>query len=173
VAHFTGTTNSQEAWRILRTSLLMPSDQKWLGTLKPLAGIVEGDFQKWPAVPNAWGIIPLSLWKYRTGDYFAAGQWCRRALASPDKSSARDVSIHLILAMACFRLGHLEEARGELNQGRMMIQKQFPDGMLHGTSDKGAILWWDWIYARVLMREAVAMMGESPAPAGEMPGAAP
>ena len=164
VDHFTGTTNSQEAWRILRTSLVMPSDKQWLDTLKPLAEIVERDFKKWPAVqPNAWGIIPISFWNYRNGDYSATEQWCRRALAAPIKSSARDASMHMILAMSCFRLGRPEEARVELNQGRMMIEKQFSNGLFHGSSDQDVILWWDWVYARILMREAAALIGESPA----------
>ena len=163
VDHFTGTTNSNEAWRILRTSLLMPADKKWLATLKPLAGIVENGFKKWPAVqPSPWGIIPISLWKYRNGDYPAAEQWCRRALVSPDKSSARDASMHMILAMSCFRLGRPNEARDELNQGRMMIEKQFPNGLLHGVSNQDALLWWDWVYARILMREAATMIDENP-----------
>ena len=142
----------------------MPSDKQWLDTLKPLAETVERDFKKWPAVqPNAWGIIPISFWNYRNGDYSAAERWCRRALAAPIKSSARDASMHMILAMSCFRLGRPEEARVELNQGRMMIEKQFSNVLFHGSSDQDVILWWDWVYARILMREAAALLGESPA----------
>ena len=161
VAHFTGTTNSNEAWRILRTSLLTPVDKKWLATLKPLADVVENDFKRWPDIrPGiSWGMIPVALWKYRNGDFTAAEQWCRRALVLTDKSAPRDASMHMILAMSCFRLGRPDEARDELNQGRMMIEKQFPNGLLHVTPNKDALLWWDWVYARILMREAVAMIG--------------
>jgi hypothetical protein len=151
---------------------LVPSDKKWLDTLKPIAEIGERDFNNWPAVqPNAWGIIPLSLWKYLNGDYSAAKQWCRRALASPDKSSARDASIHMILAMSFFRLGRQEEARVELDQGRMMIENQFLNGLPHDVQDQDALFWWDWVYARILMREAATLIGESPAasPRNDLP----
>jgi eukaryotic-like serine/threonine-protein kinase len=166
VTHFTGTTNSNEAWRILRTSLLMPADKKWLATLKPLAETVEDNFKKWPAAqPSAWGMIPLSLWKYRSGDYAAAEKWCRRALAAPDKFDARDAIIHMIMAMSCFQLGQADEARAELNQGRAMIEKQFPNGLVMTHSNPDALLWWDWVYASILMREATATMGDDLAPA--------
>jgi eukaryotic-like serine/threonine-protein kinase len=165
VAHFTGSTNSVEASRILRTSLLTPADQTWLASLKPLVEIVKNDYKQWPSVHsgNTWGIIPLSLWKYRNGDYQAAEMWCRRLLAFPDRINARDVSIHMILAMSCFQLGRQDEAQSELAQGRMMIEKQFPNGRIH-ESPQDTILWWDWIYARILLREATSMIGENLTP---------
>ncbi len=166
ITHFAGTTNSNEAWRILRTSLLIPADKKWLDTLTPLAEIVENDFKKWPAVHNSdWGIIPLSLWEYRSGDYTAAEQWCQRDLALPDKFDARDASIHMILAMSCFHLGRPDEARAELNQGRAIIERHFPNGLVMTNSNPDKVLWWDWVYASILMREAAATEGDDLVPA--------
>ncbi len=161
VVHFTGTTNSNEAWRIIRTSLLMPATKERLASLGPLAEISENAFKQSPDVlpGNIWGIIPVSLWKYRNGDYPAAEQWCRRALASPDKAPPRDAGLHVILAMTCFQLGRLQEAQIELNQGRAMIGEQFANGLPQSESNPN--FWWDWIYARILMREAVAMMSDT------------
>jgi len=173
VAHFAGTTNGVEASRILRTSLLTPADPAWLVSLKPLATIVEKDFNEWPLIHsgNTWGTIPLSLWKYRNGDYRATEMWCRRVQAFPLKIDARDASIHLILAMTCFQLNRPAEARAELDLGREMVEKQFPNGLIYGKFNQDAFLWWDWIYARILLREATATIGEltppSPADAAE------
>ncbi len=158
VVHFNETTNSNEAWRILRTSLLMPASKDRLASLKQLAEISENAFKQSPEAPpgNPWGIIPVSLWKYRNGDYQATEKWCQRALAAPDKASPRDASIHTILAMTCFQLGRLPEAQNELNQGRAMIEERFANGV--PKTETSPNYWWDWIYARILMREAVAMM---------------
>ncbi len=166
VAHFAGTTNNIEASRILRTSLLTSTDQTWLAALKPLAGIVEKGFKDWSLIHsgNTWGTIPLSLWKYRNGDYPASELWCRRLLALPERIEARDASIHIILAMNCFQLGRQGEARTELNLGRAMIKKQFPNGVIRGKANQDSFLWWDWIYARILLREATATIGEDPLP---------
>jgi eukaryotic-like serine/threonine-protein kinase len=160
VAHFTGTTNSNEAWRILRTSLLMPSDKQLLATLRPLAATVENDFKTSDARPAlTWGMIPMALWEYRNGNFAVAQQWCHRALAVTGKNDARDACIHMILTMSCFRLGQVQEAQTELNQGRAMIEKQFPNGMVVANPD--TFLWWDWVYARILMREAMATTDEN------------
>jgi hypothetical protein len=105
-----------------------------------------------------WGTIPVSLWKYRNGDYQAAEQWCRRSLVSSDKISARDANIHIILAMACFKLDRHREAQAELQTGQELVENRFSNGQSQTNNIQG--FWWDWEDATILLREAVVTMGE-------------
>ena len=164
--HFTGTTNSTGAWRIVRACLLMPADQGRLAALRPLAKISEAAFTPWPPPRPAvvWGTIPVALWYYRNGNYLESEQWCRRTLALPAHLDARDANIRMILAMACFQLGRSEEAQAELNQGSAMIENWFATAAPQAIA-KHDLLWWDWVDARILQREATALIGENVAPA--------
>ena len=162
IAHFYATTNSNEAWRILRSCLLVPADKDALASLRPLAALSENAFKDWPnnsGVENVlWGTIPVSLWKYRNGDYPAAEEWCRRALTYSDKLGARDANVHIILAMSCSKLGRPLEARDELRLGHEMIENRFANGQSQTNNVQG--FWWDWEDARILLREAVVSVGE-------------
>ncbi len=160
VAHFYATTNSNEAWRILRSCLLTPADKDTLASLRPLAELSENAFRNWPngASDMLWGTVPVSLWKYRNGDYQVAEKWCRRALAATDKLAARDANIHIILAMTCSKLGRPLEARAELKQGLEMVENRFSTGQSQTNNTQG--FWWDWEDARILLREAVVTVGE-------------
>jgi hypothetical protein len=70
----------------------------------------------------------------------------------------------MILAMACFQLGRSEEAQAELNQGSAMIENWFATAAPQAIA-KHDLLWWDWVDARILQREATALIGENVAPA--------
>jgi serine/threonine protein kinase len=156
IAHFSAITNRNEAWRILRSCLLMPADKNLLASLQPLAALSEGAFNHSTnnLTDTVWSTIPVALWKYRSGDYQAAEQWCRRSFASPGKLDAGLVNIHLILAMSCFKLGRSAEAREELKLGQTMVENRFPGGQLQLNASQG--LWWDWVDASILLREAIA-----------------
>lgn len=160
IAHFSATTNSNEAWRILRSCLLMPADKDLLTSLRPLAALSESSFQSLTNNPGVamWATIPVSLWKYRSGDYLGAEQWCRRSLAFPDRLYARQANSHLILAMSCFKLGRPDEALAELKLGQTMVKNRFPGGQLQSNASQG--LWWDWVDATILLREAIDTVGD-------------
>jgi tetratricopeptide (TPR) repeat protein len=165
ITHFYASTNGNEAWRILRTCLLVPVDKNLLASLRPLAALSENAYKNWPEDPTnlLWGAIPVSLWKYRNGDYQAAEQCCRRALASPDQLDARKANLHMILAMSCFKLARPQEARIELNRGQALVEKRFPHGRFQANSNQG--FWWDWVDASILMREATTTVDDNLAPA--------
>jgi hypothetical protein len=97
-------------------------------------------------------MLSLALMEYRHGDYAKAQELCRRCLAYSDYQAVRVATAHVILAMCCYRLDYFEQARSELALGRDMIQTKFATGLDLGNAAHG--FWFDWISARVLLREA-------------------
>ncbi len=155
VARFVTETNGDAAGRILKTCLLPPVHEHTLAQLKPLGKIVERwtDAQP-PATRAGWAAIPIALWKYRTGEFAQAEEYCRRAL-NPADTSPRTAMTHLILAMSCYRSDD-SEAQDHLNQGRAMVEAKFRAGPDRGAPGIG--MWYDWLFARVLLREAEGLI---------------
>jgi hypothetical protein len=58
--------------------------------------------------------------------------------------------------MACRQLGNTTEAAAELAKGRVTIEKKFSDTLDRGEGTRG--FWFDWIFARVLLKEATAQV---------------
>jgi hypothetical protein len=58
--------------------------------------------------------------------------------------------------MSCQHLGQTDEARSELTQARSMIEDKFKNGLDRGTGVQG--FWFDWIFARILLREAMVLI---------------
>jgi eukaryotic-like serine/threonine-protein kinase len=171
VASFSSVTNGDAAGRILKTCLLPPVNQEMMAQLQPLGAIVE----RWAATQNfkaipAWGAIPVSLWKYRLGDYDAALDYCPRGLdISNNNASARDATFRIIIAMTCQQRGQSSEAQSELEQARQVIEAKFQHGLDRGNHVSG--IWYDWVFARILLREATALIeGQSfPGSASSVP----
>ena len=69
---------------------------------------------------------------------------------------SRLATIHIILALAYHQLGIPAQALSELIQGRTLIDNKFNDGLDAGNGGQG--FWFDWVLARILEREAAAMM---------------
>jgi hypothetical protein len=70
--------------------------------------------------------------------------------------------------MSLERGGKHEAALSELEQARKIIESGFDAGVKHGRWDRG--LWFDWVFARVLFREAAELL---PAKRASAPGGAP
>jgi hypothetical protein len=62
--------------------------------------------------------------------------------------------------MSCQQLGQTDEARSELTQARSMIEDKFKKGLDRGTGVQG--FWFDWLFARILLREATALIEGTP-----------
>ena len=58
--------------------------------------------------------------------------------------------------MACHQLGEVEMARSELAQGRDLVTAQFLQGLGGGSGSDG--FWYDWLFARILLREAETLI---------------
>ena len=123
------------------------------------AKAVVSDFTVTPIVP-ANTAISLGLLEYRRGGYAKAVEWSRRCLAHPDYNPARFATAQFILAMSLRQLGDVQGARFQLAQGRNLIERKFEGGLDLGGTAQG--FWFDWVYARILLREATTLIEGTP-----------
>lgn len=116
---------------------------------------VVGSFGATPTV-TANGALTLALLEYRSGDFHKAADWCQRLLAYPDCDALQNACAQVILALADHRLNPSAETRQQLAQARDMIERKFSNGLETGSKADG--FWYDWIFARVLLAEADAII---------------
>ncbi len=145
-------TNGDAAGRILKTCLLPPVQEHTVAQFRALGEVVE----RWTAtqpreVQAGWAAIPIALWKYRAGEFARATEYGQRGL-NPTEQTPRAATVRLILAMACHRSGDLQKAREYLAQGRTQVEGKFKAGLDRG--EQGVGMWYDWVFARLLLREA-------------------
>jgi hypothetical protein len=123
------------------------------------AKAVVSDFSMTQTTPVS-ATISLALIEYRRENYAQALEWCHRCLADPDYQAARIATARAVLAMSCFRLHQTAEARSELAGCRDLIQSKFAAGFNAGNATYG--YWFDWVSARVLLRQAAALIEDPP-----------
>ena len=152
--------------RILKICLLLPAGKATGESLNKFADVTEKSLAKLAAENDpfraAWRSVALGLWEFRQGNYEKAADWCRRCLSCPENNPPRSATAHLVLAMACQQLAQTGEARAELAAGRDIVEGKFRSPMDRGSPVLG--FWFDWDFARILLRESTALAG-SPAPA--------
>jgi hypothetical protein len=112
---------------------------------------------------EAWRCISVGLMAYRQGYTPTAIQWCKRCLSYADQNPNRAATAHIIQAMASYQLNEVDEARSELEVGRKMVEEQFSNGLQEGKGSTG--FWYDSLFARILLREAEALIDQPLAPA--------
>jgi hypothetical protein len=152
---FNGTTNLVLAERMLKINLLLPTappDSRALRTwaetaAQPVTGTENVEFRA------AWRCVSLALYEYRMGHPTEAVARCKECLASPEFNAPRVATAEVIMALALHRLGSDEEARAHLQVGRQMIEAKFAAELGPGSATQG--FWFDWIFGRVLLREAL------------------
>jgi serine/threonine protein kinase len=155
-----------KTWRpgFLLASLLLPLNQTQIETLKPTVIGLENHVNELSAKNlSDLTFLPYALWEYRRGDFKAAIEWCQRGLAQKRNSPPYVATLHIILAMAYDQNGQNREAGSELAQGRQLIDEKFNGGLDLGRADAG--FWFDWVFARQLLREASALVDDDVAPA--------
>ena len=160
-----GGTSNPFADRIIKISLLRPANDEIMRALTLLAGTAEKSFATNITADEdiflaAWRSVSLALMEYRRGDYAKAAAWSRRCLSYSEYNAPRAATARVILAMASERLGQTMEARSELAQGRESIENRFKSGLERGTGVQG--FWFDWLFARILLREAIILIKATP-----------
>jgi hypothetical protein len=162
-----GTANPVVAERTLKISLLRPVDGPTMDALRPLADTAAAAFANLNSDTTdaifhaAWGSVSLALWEYRRGNYTRAVEWCRRSRAYSEANQPRTATVQVLLAMADHQLGRTGEAAAELKLGRDAIEARFGDGLERGDGELG--FWFDWVFARIMLQEALAL-NASPVP---------
>jgi serine/threonine protein kinase len=162
IARFSNTTDATYAERTLKISLLLPGDGEVMSSLKPFQVLAAQSFEKDPAnagttpLMAAWRCISLALMAYRENYTPTAQEWCRQSLTYQVNTPARIATAKIISAMASHQLGEVDEARSELAVGRKLVEARFSAGLAPGNGNEG--FWFDWLFARVLLREAETLM---------------
>jgi serine/threonine protein kinase len=161
IKHFARTTDPLVAERTVKNSLLLPADETMMAALIPMAEIAAKSIANNEPKPGTgdwrspWRCVSLALMEYRRGHSSEAIDWGKRCLAYGNVSPARIATIHTILAMSHYQLGHLDEARSELAQSREMIENKYKAGLDQGD---GNGYWFDWVLGKILLREAGALI---------------
>jgi serine/threonine protein kinase len=162
IARFSGTMDPLHAERTVKICLLLPADEATIRSLKPLAQVAEASFEKDQklagvnSIMAGWRCISLGLMAYREGQAPAAKEWARRCLAYRSEIPPRSATARIIRALACHQQGARAEARSELEQGRRLIETEFSKDLREGSGNMG--YWFDWLFARILLREAEALI---------------
>jgi len=153
VTNFATAPNSS----VLLACILSPLNQSQIEMLKPIAYAAEKQLRSVPRDrQSSWTYLPFGLWQYRCGNYDAAIQWCRRALAQEQRFSSSDAILQVTLAMALHQKGQTDEVCADLAQGRRLIDEKFKSGLDRGRAGSG--FWFDWVYGRHLAQEAAALI---------------
>jgi serine/threonine protein kinase len=157
--------NQPFADRIVKISLLLPGDEKLLKALEPQAGIAarsitnNGDANA-DVFLAAWRSVSLALMEYRRGNFAQAADWCQQCLNYPENIEPRTATARAILAMSCQRLGKTGEARTQLEEARQIVDNKLKNQLDQGNPVQG--FWFDWVFARILLNEATALIDGSP-----------
>jgi hypothetical protein len=160
IAHFLAMSNAF-ADRVVKIALLLPAGEKVLASLDPAVATTTKAFHDADAAGEAfqaaWRAMSLALLEYRRGNLAAAEAWSRRCLSYPDANAPRSATARVILAMCCQQTGRFDEAESELEAGREIVESKFKGGRVDGgTPVQG--FWFDWAFARILMRESAALI---------------
>ena len=164
IKRFANSANSIVAEQVIKATLLKPADTETLERILPLSKLIEdssnvpGQNPADKAHMEAWRQFSLALIAYRQGHLESAGKWARQSLSTATRSPSRATSNQIILAMLDLKKGRIREARATLADSRYQVSRWEAEPFRINTSE--GMLWSNWGIARILLREAEAMMAE-------------
>jgi serine/threonine protein kinase len=168
LARFGNTTDLGVCDQLVKACLLQPADRAMLERLLTRRSwALMGSVPKGAATVSdlAFGAMSQALLKYRRDDFPGALLWSQRCLAYEPANEARSAGVHALAALAGQRSGQPELARSELVKARELLArlelakagKLNPD-LLKFPRGNGEGYWFDWSIARLLEREAAALI---------------
>ena len=172
IKQFSGTASPVAAERTLKLCSLLPPDPGRIAELSPFAEATARSVAERTALTQAdwpvfWRHLSLALFEYRRGDYAEALDHGARCLEfdALENVPPRAAGVHAIAAMCFARLGRDERARAELARSRALIDERAQTPFVAYDDSRG--WWYDWFVARILAREAEAMIGGAPTPGAD------
>jgi serine/threonine protein kinase len=152
--------NAEVAERVLKCSLLAPADETFLRKLEPLAEVATNYVGAEHSVPKltAWIVVARGLHEYRRGNFAEAVGWTNRYSAYDRQNPARSALAHCVLAMSYHRLNEPGSAVEQLKRTRELIDPRFHPVLRINTDSEGYAEDHDWLVARLLQREAIALI---------------
>ena len=151
LAAYASTTNIYVADQVAKSCLFLPSSEVDLNLVSRLADItVTNGIADQGATPYFQDC--KALCEYRQGHYAEALEWAEKPL----KISGLHVYGHAyaVMAMAYWRLGEKEEARAMLAKGDTLAPASMPADIAEDPSKA----WQGWLYARIQLDEATALI---------------
>jgi hypothetical protein len=149
--------------RIVKIALLGSADARVIASLRPLAEATERSFAEAEATgdvfQSAWRAFALGLLEYRKGNYAAAAAWSERCLASTDQNVSRSTAAGAVLAMARAHAGDVAGAREDFLSAQERLESKLKNGMDRGRGTPTQGFWFDYAFARILLREAASTLG--------------
>lgn len=151
---FEQTSKLLVAERALKSCLLAPASDATLKKLTPLVACVTNYLSSPEPDPPwaSWVSVVLGLYQYRSGQFAAALESASRHSAYGTSNPARTALARCVMAMSYQQLGKPEQARAELSMAGELIEPRFQGELDLGDDEHGH--WYDWLIARVLLREA-------------------
>jgi eukaryotic-like serine/threonine-protein kinase len=163
VDRFTVAEHPGAEW-VIKAALLLPADPKMIEALEAQGELAQNSFQPeeletaHPA-REAIRAATMALLEYRRGNYATATGWCQRSLANPVYHPATNAGARLIWALACWHLGDKSQALIQWSLGKELVDARSALGLDRGDALEG--FWFDWVIARILMRECDQRFAEA------------
>jgi serine/threonine protein kinase len=160
LAQFGETQDPVIAERTLKVCLLTPPDAELMAELMPLYEVSAKSLRSDEGARTSeewmipWRCISVGLMELRLGRPKEAIAYSERCLAHRPINPARSATAQVILAMAQRKAGNRTIADQELAKVRTVIEDRFARGLGVGGGNDG--YWFDWLLARILLREAQA-----------------
>jgi hypothetical protein len=150
----------------MKMALLLPTDDASASELQPFAAVLghavasAGPIKEGTTTAAGWNLMLLGLFDYRRGHYTNAIEWCHQSLNTSTYIAMPTVTDRAILAMSFHKLGDDSAARREFERAT---------GLVEGGLNLGIDTWhWrDWVFARLLLQEAEALIPQAAVPAPE------
>ncbi len=151
---FADTTDIYAADQVAKSCLFLPSSEADLKLISRLADSTVAD-----GVGDQ-GAKPYfqdckALCEYRQGHYSQAIEWAQKPLKVPGLHVYGHA--YAVLAMAYWQLGEKDKAREMLAKG----EESAPPTMPTGIAEDPSTAWQGWLYARIQLEEASALIGPS------------
>jgi hypothetical protein len=164
IKRFEGTPDPLSAERTVKNCLLLPADTEMLNALAAFKDIAEKSIRKRPptSMGDSWRSTASAIYEYRSEYWSRSIEWCKYALNFDDNNNARVAMVHPILAMAYYQSGQMEDAQAELEKSRQLITNKFKKNLDLGDGKQG--YWFDWIAARIFLREAEGLIAGQDSP---------